>query len=743
MKKSKLITSWFLTYIIVFSIPLISNVLIYTSASRVVRSEVTQYNESILNEIRLYTDSLFASCEKSLTSLSTNQHMTNLTAFPGETDESVYIPEIYKLTRDISSNAIMLNDGFDEIFIYFNNLDIAVASGYFNGAPEFFDKFYKGSNLKYAGWYSSMDENTYATSRICEYNDGRKYIELIYQLPVFQTSYIDAQVIFRFNEHKLIEKIDRFKMLSDKNFYIISPKNENILAYSTDSKIAVGDYAVYRDESGVLRDFKNTAVYCTSQFNNWKYIISVPNSVFWAKLSFIRTLFVTNIIISLILSVLVAYFFALKNYQPINNLKSKFTDIFSDDSKTSEFSLIENALSDYTKNKSQLRHLEHEHKKINYARDIENLLRGNYKKTDISFKYTDFRILIISISEFEKFFPDETAMSEDERFDMMFFIIQNVLEEIMLDIGICSIAEIDGQITGILNIDPNFDDTEKFSKLFTDARRFIEQNFGLVISVYVSARFSGKENIAKIYNKTVDTIKFKNIKKPIAFYETNGTTAAYSNISNEEEQLTKAILSGDFETFEQLLSVLTERCASFPAEKTKVILYDIVISVIKSAGKNGIDISDGYSVLDFNSLTEFSRKFLDFAYNICQAVKPEENTEEIPESKDEVLSGQVISFVDNNYLNSAMNIAMVGEHFSMTPYYISSIFKKVTGHGLLDYISKKRIDKAKELLCSTSLSLEEISGRTGFNSVRTFMRTFVKYESVTPGKYKEFIMKDF
>ena len=86
---------------------------------------------------------------------------------------------------------------------------------------------------------------------------------------------------------------------------------------------------------------------------------------------------------------------------------------------------------------------------------------------------------------------------------------------------------------------------------------------------------------------------------------------------------------------------------------------------------------------------------------------------------------------------------MVGEHFSMTPYYISSIFKKVTGHGLLDYISKKRIDKAKELLCSTSLSLEEISGRTGFNSVRTFMRTFVKYESVTPGKYKEFIMKDF
>ena len=87
MKKSKLITSWFLTYIIVFSIPLISNVLIYTSASRVVRSEVTQYNESILNEIRLYTDSLFASCEKSLTSLSTNQHMTNLTVFSAETDE--------------------------------------------------------------------------------------------------------------------------------------------------------------------------------------------------------------------------------------------------------------------------------------------------------------------------------------------------------------------------------------------------------------------------------------------------------------------------------------------------------------------------------------------------------------------------------------------------------------------------------------------------------------------------------
>ena len=80
---------------------------------------------------------------------------------------------------------------------------------------------------------------------------------------------------------------------------------------------------------------------------------------------------------------------------------------------------------------------------------------------------------------------------------------------------------------------------------------------------------------------------------------------------------------------------------------------------------------------------------------------------------------------------------MIGEYFNITPYYVSNIFKKSENISMLDYISVTRINKAKELITDTDLNLEAIALQCGFSNIRTFMRTFQKFEIVTPGKYKE------
>jgi len=103
------------------------------------------------------------------------------------------------------------------------------------------------------------------------------------------------------------------------------------------------------------------------------------------------------------------------------------------------------------------------------------------------------------------------------------------------------------------------------------------------------------------------------------------------------------------------------------------------------------------------------------------------------------LVNEIKDFIDKNYNKEALNIAMVGDYFNITPYYASNIFKKSEGHGMLDYIGKVRIEKAKELMNSDDFTIEAISREVGFANVRTFMRAFVKYENITPGKYKEMI----
>nr|WP_246238994.1 helix-turn-helix transcriptional regulator [Paenibacillus anseongense] len=77
----------------------------------------------------------------------------------------------------------------------------------------------------------------------------------------------------------------------------------------------------------------------------------------------------------------------------------------------------------------------------------------------------------------------------------------------------------------------------------------------------------------------------------------------------------------------------------------------------------------------------------------------------------------------------------------MKSTYLSKLFREQTGEGLLDYINKVRIVKAKELIENQNITLNEIASLVGFSDVNALIRIFKKYEGVTPGKYKEMYLK--
>jgi len=62
--------------------------------------------------------------------------------------------------------------------------------------------------------------------------------------------------------------------------------------------------------------------------------------------------------------------------------------------------------------------------------------------------------------------------------------------------------------------------------------------------------------------------------------------------------------------------------------------------------------------------------------------------------------------------------------------------KAITGAGAKEYITKIRIEKAKSLIESTSLTIAEISDMTGFASQSYFSTAFKNYTGMTPSQYK-------
>ncbi len=69
--------------------------------------------------------------------------------------------------------------------------------------------------------------------------------------------------------------------------------------------------------------------------------------------------------------------------------------------------------------------------------------------------------------------------------------------------------------------------------------------------------------------------------------------------------------------------------------------------------------------------------------------------------------------------------------------YFSTLFKKETGEGFSKYLTRVRMEEAKELLRETGLSVQEILKRVGYGDIKHFTRVFRAETGLTPGEFRK------
>lgn len=84
-----------------------------------------------------------------------------------------------------------------------------------------------------------------------------------------------------------------------------------------------------------------------------------------------------------------------------------------------------------------------------------------------------------------------------------------------------------------------------------------------------------------------------------------------------------------------------------------------------------------------------------------------------------------------------LTLEQVSAIAELSPAYLSTIFKKDTGMTFLEYLSKIRMDTAKQLLKETNRTVADICGMVGYNDVRYFTKTFTKYSGLKPNEYRK------
>ena len=78
----------------------------------------------------------------------------------------------------------------------------------------------------------------------------------------------------------------------------------------------------------------------------------------------------------------------------------------------------------------------------------------------------------------------------------------------------------------------------------------------------------------------------------------------------------------------------------------------------------------------------------------------------------------------------------IADTFSVSPNYLSQLFKKYMNVGISEYIAGQKVTESKKLLKETNLKIYEISDRLGFESAFYFSKVFKKNTGMSPKDYR-------
>lgn len=97
---------------------------------------------------------------------------------------------------------------------------------------------------------------------------------------------------------------------------------------------------------------------------------------------------------------------------------------------------------------------------------------------------------------------------------------------------------------------------------------------------------------------------------------------------------------------------------------------------------------------------------------------------------------QICAYLAVNY-QQKFSLSEVAAKFYLSPYYLSRVFRKVTGQSIVDYLNGRRIEAAQKLLETTDLSISAVAEQTGFASAAHFRRVFRETMNISPLQYRK------
>lgn len=736
----------FLAYFLMtLIIPVITISVLFLQAERKVQDEIILSNQSTLEQFFNVIDATAEEIRETCISVANNENCRTYAGY------SVYQPErtpyrVYELKEILND---FMREKYYDIFVYFPNEDRVISGANSSLASKYYyDTYYKksGENGEIEDFMNILNTNDKRpAAHVIRTNQKKPYLCASMMQSNYQNPRLSYSIAVVIRPEYLNELMDG--PWADQGSIMMLNGEGKVLASSRDKGFSIE-----------IKDFLNKKSWFQTELENEKYVVSlrksqildayyasaVPNSYFEDQLSNLRLFSILGIFACALVSVLVAYWGTRRVYKPIGDMVTsleKQMDVRYNDRSTNEMEFISGLFQKESKENHALVRKLKEGKTM--ERFLISLMEGNvsvdtfsddiFRKNGMTLCSDLFQVGVIRVDS------DANLEKEQET-----FIIRNVFHEI------CG-RENQGYVIPVVEKKyivfvnrREFVHDEESELLFREGQQFLRQYFNMKITIGLSRIKEGMRGIHFAYEEASEALQYEYLLE-------RGSIICYSRICDREfyypssaesklSQMIRGYLNKDFgnmavaELVDQIMNLhRVDKTASL--KTVECFKFDVIITLNKIMMTSGFSMENRQKeitlLIEKMTLKEFQE------YLICLIGILYQREQE--KSRQGDICEQVKVYIQKHYADPELNISLLGEEFHLSASYLSRLFKEKYENSILDYIAKIRIQNAKEDLRNTSKNVYEIATDNGFLSSNVFIKTFKKWEGITPGVYRNLL----
>ena len=352
--------------------------------------------------------------------------------------------------------------------------------------------------------------------------------------------------------------------------------------------------------------------------------------------------------------------------------------------------------------------------------------------------------IILEIDDYQNY---STAKSNDEKKEVSSFITSYARENFIDYLGGLVIENGEKQIliickTGGSGINDDFI-KDKFYSFFYD----LKEQLSFKYNVSVSSGVSNCGSVTDFYNIYYESVRALKSK----LYKGKGSINIFteeSKINNydviniiDEREIRQLITHIDINS---LCSKISDEFSKVKENKCNEKNYIVRLSIdflnllLRTLKDNAVNISEFFedsilndimNIPEYDTIDEYCDKVLSVYRYILTNLKGLNGIKN-------PLVIKALQYIHKNY-NKDFNLNELAYYVGRTPNYVSHIFKKEVGMSYSDYRNNVRINKAKNLIRNTTLSISEIAEKVGFQDYSYFCQRFKKIEYIAPSNLRK------